>query len=39
MKSKVLLSKDEEFIARRTKMIERFFNKILADPLFDPEKC
>ena len=39
MKSKVSLSKDEEFVKRRTKMIARFFNRIVNDPMFDPQTC
>jgi len=39
MKSKVLISKDHEFVHRRTKTIERFFNKVMNDPLFDPDNC
>ena len=39
MKSKVSLSKDEEFIQRRIKMISRFFNIIINNRLFDPDFC
>ena len=37
MKSKVTISKDEEFIKRRTKMIERYFTIIFNHKLFNPE--
>jgi hypothetical protein len=39
MKSKVVISKDEEFVNRRLRTIERFMNIIMNDSLFDPEQC
>lgn len=39
MKSKVSISKDEAFISRRIKIISRFFNIIMNNPLFDPDCC
>lgn len=39
MKSKVSISKDDEFVKRRTKLIARFFTIIINNPLFSPEKC
>ena len=38
MKSKVTVVKDEAFTKRRMRVIERFFNAILNDPLFDPDR-
>jgi len=37
MKTKVSFIKDDSFVTRRMKLVERFFTKIFNDPLFDPE--
>jgi hypothetical protein len=35
----VVISKDEEFINRRIRTIERFMNIVMNDSLFDPDHC
>jgi hypothetical protein len=39
MKSKVTVAKDEAFVATRTKVIERFFTRLLNDPDYHPDTC
>ncbi len=39
MKSKVTVAKDEAFVATRTRVIERFFTRLLNDPEYHPDTC